>query len=207
MIYHYAIDLTPSRLWIDRKASVPPYIELAIQPVWTSTNRQIRSETLPVFYELNEFVLPIIDERSVRSFLHWITFNRRHLSHMSSMMLMVDADGSDGSARQHSIPGWTATVIVLRFRNRTHRHQPAIASSETLHVLGVTRPSRILAPCIPQERWLLTAIDLVIENIAERLSEHDRELYFDIDYEYLMEVNTGYVAIEFLNRHVGYESA
>lgn len=206
MIYQYATDLRPSRLWIDSKESVPLYTALAVQPPWTATNRVIRSESLPIYYETNEFVLSLLDERSVRSFLQWITFNKHHLCHMNAMMLMIDADGSDGSAQQHGIPGWAAKFIALRFRNRTHRRQSAIAPSGTLHVLGVARPSRVLAPYIPQERWLLTAIDLVIENLAERLSEHGKELYFDIDYEYLLETDTGYVAIEFSNRHVGHES-
>lgn len=138
MIYQYATDLRPSRLWIDSKDLVKPYTKLAVQPAWTRTNRQIRSESLPFSYETNEFVLPMLDERSVRSFLQWITFNKCHLRHVSRMMLMIHGDiGGDGSARQHSIPGYAAKFIALRFRDRTRRHQPAIAPSETLHVLGV----------------------------------------------------------------------
>lgn len=172
-------------LYIDTKIQLPFQLSpSAVQPAITKVSRQCRSESIPVFYKANIFVVSLLNEGSVRLCQRWIEANKHHFGLMKNICLKV-YPSFDGRPLAYDEFRWHAHgPYWLRLYMRPRTASDVVekkTASEVHYSLGVTEMAGTLAPLwsTKKDGWLLTTVDMVLTAIAKRLDEQGLQLSVD----------------------------
>lgn len=137
-----------------RVVANPSYEHAAVQPALCRVSRQLRFETLPIFYSTNTFTMMLLDSRNVRIASRWLRLNQAHVPFLRKLQLRGYCDiaeGMSGGAEVilYQLPLHQPSTVEISVQARTGACE--VKAKSASHEVGHPEAGRIEQ--VVREAW------------------------------------------------------